>query len=94
MASAVHQSGSNASETPLRIGSDVIPSSGATAGYKVVNDVNITANSVVVCWGVGNADTTALTFSADTYTDGASFVLRSNATPTANKTVGYAILRY
>jgi hypothetical protein len=91
--SASHLSGRPASETPLRKGTAVIPN----AGYQiVVNDTNITASSVIVCWGVGAAQAVAgaTSFSADVLVPGASFTIQSDQAATADKTVGYAILQY
>jgi hypothetical protein len=104
MASAVHQGGSIASETPLRVGFSTILASGNTVA---VPDTNITATSVVVCWGIGVADARVLTFSVDNIVAGVGFNLSggfpsytSGATTipaqtlAANKSVGYAVLRY
>jgi len=95
MASTVHQAGSNASETPLRIGTATI----ANAGYSVqVTDSAVTANSVIICWGVGAVEAVAgaTAFSVDNVTAG-SFYINSDqavATVAPGKVVGYAILRY
>jgi len=104
MAAAVHLAGANASETPLRVGFATILASGNTIA---VPDTNITANSVVICWGIGVADARVLTFSVDNIVAGTGFNISggfpsytSGATTipaqtfAANKAVGYAILRY
>lgn len=64
-------------------------------GAKIVTvtDAKVTANSFIIVWGVGAADTTALVFAVDNLTAGA-FSIGANANATAAKTVGYAILKY
>jgi hypothetical protein len=86
--------GSPANAALLRIGSAIIAAGGGGAGAIVVNDAAITANSVVICWGIGAADATALTFSVDTLVASTSFTIRSNANATAAKQVGFAVLKY
>lgn len=64
------------------------------ASSSTVADAAITADSVVMCWGLGAADATALSFSVDVVSAGVGFTLRANANATAAKEVGYAVLRY
>jgi uncharacterized protein YlxW (UPF0749 family) len=96
MASSVHQAGAIASETPLRQGTAVLPATGAgVASLIVVNDVNITATSVIVVnGGAAAVDTTNTSYSVDTLVPGASFTIRSGAQMTAARTVNFAVLRY
>lgn len=68
-----------------------------TAATKVtaaITDSRVSATSVIVCWGVGVADTTATAFSVDVITANASFRIGANANATADKVVGWAILKY
>jgi hypothetical protein len=61
----------------------------------IIVDAKVTANSVIVCWGTGAANTTALVFSADIITGEGGFRIKTNAAPTtAAKDVAYAILKY
>jgi hypothetical protein len=98
MASCVHQAGVIASETPLRVGTSSI----AIGDYATaqIADTNITANSVVICWGLGALDgnpatpTGARTFCVDTLVAGVGFIIRSQGAAVALKNVGYAVLRY
>jgi len=76
---------------PLASGSATIAAASNTI---LVRDGRITANSIILCWGVGTKDTTALSFSADTFVAHTSFNINANAAATADKTVRYAILRY
>lgn len=92
---AAHQSGSIASETPLRVGTTAI----ANGGYSVqVNDTAITANSVIICWGIGAVEGVAgaTAFSVDNITAGSFYINSDQAVATAapGKAVGYAVLRY
>jgi hypothetical protein len=70
MASCVHQAGTIASETPLRVGTATILAGGNTIA---VADTNITATSVVICWGIGASDARVLTFSVDNIVAGVGF---------------------
>lgn len=65
-------------------------------GQKIiaVADTRITANSVILVWGVGAADATATAFSADVLSAGVGFSIGANANTTAAKVVGYAVLSY
>ena len=75
-----------------RAGSAVIPLGAAVIA---VPDTRITANSVVVCWGIGAAaDGTAKTFAVDVVNAGVGFSIVANANTTAAKTVGYCVLSY
>lgn len=74
-----------------RANSAVIP---LGAALIAVADTRITATSVVVCWGVGARDATALTFVVDALIAGTGFTIYTNANATAAKTVGYAVLKY
>ena len=77
----------------LRQGTASIPLLATTTGP--IADTAITANSVIVCWGVGDANATATSFSPDALIPGASFTISSDVAPTINaKTVGWAILKY
>ena len=60
----------------------------------VVADARVTANSVIMCWGSGAADTTAVAFSVDVIVANTSFSIGSNANATAAKSVSYAVLQY
>lgn len=71
-------------EAVILAGSDVV----------IVPDTRITAQSVIVCWGLGQADGTARVFSADDLIPIVGFSLYSNTTATANKRVGYAVIKY
>jgi hypothetical protein len=93
MSAASIVQGSPAAPRLLRQGTAIIVS-GVGNGQIDVPDAAITANSVVICWGLGAGDTTALTFSVDTLVPGTSFAIRANADATANKTVGWAVLKY
>jgi len=92
--SAQFRSGAPASNSLLRTGVATI-AIGATS--VVVNDTAITANSVIVCWGLGAAQGAgdATVFSADALVVATSFQVRSDQ-PVAgvDKQVGWAILRY
>jgi hypothetical protein len=92
MAAVVFQ-GSPASVDLVRSGSSVLLSAGAATTVTVA-DAAITADSVVICWGVGTADATALAFTIDVVSAGVGFTLRANAAATANKTIGWAVLKY
>lgn len=59
-----------------------------------VADTRITANSVIMVWGVGAADGTATAFSADVLNAGVGFSIGANANATGAKVVGYAVLSY
>ena len=92
---AAQQSGSIASETPLRVGTATI----ANAGYSVqVTDAAITANSVIICWGVGTVEAVggATVFSVDNIVAGSFYINSDQAVATAapGKGVAYAVLRY
>ena len=65
-------------------------------GTKIIAvlDAQISTNSVVVCWGLGAADTTALAFSVDVISANVGFSVGTNANATAAKNVGWAILKY
>lgn len=89
-AASVLQS-SPASIDLLRTGSVVILTGASTS---VVVDTAITANSIVVCCGLGAADATALRFSVDVVSAGVGFTVRANANATADKSVGFAVLKY
>lgn len=95
MATAVHQSGSNASETPLRVGSVTIPQN--TQLFAVV-DANITASSVVVAnLGLDNGALATQTGMSVCLNPGTGFTIRISAIATNPGTgclVNYAILRY
>jgi hypothetical protein len=91
MSSASIVQGSIAAPKYPRSGSAVIAAGASTS---VVVDTAITANSVVVCCGLGAADGTALRFSVDVVSAGVGFTLRSNANATAAKSVGFVVLQY
>jgi hypothetical protein len=94
---ASQKSGVPASETLLRQGTATIA---AAAFAAAVADTRITANSVVICWGLGALDgnpatpTGARTFCVDTLVPGTGFSIRSQAAAVADKSVGWAILKY
>jgi hypothetical protein len=94
MSAASIVQGSPAAPRLLRQAVATIPLGVGGAGKIDVPDAAITVNSVVVCWGLGVADATALTFSVDTLVAGTGFTIRANADATANKNVGFAVLRY
>ena len=76
----------------LRQGTSSVP-----LGAKVtaaITDSRVSATSVIVCWGVGVADTTATAFSVDVIVANASFRIGANANATADKAVAWAILKY
>jgi hypothetical protein len=82
----------------LRSGNATIPATFyATA---TIADARITANSVIICWGLGALDgnpatpTGARTFCVDTVTANSGFVIRSQGAAVADKQVGWAILQY
>ena len=91
MSSAFILSGSPASPIVLRSGTSVIP---AASKVIAVADTAITASSVVVCWGVGAQDATALSLNVDVLVAGTGFSIVSEAVAAANKTVGWAVLKY
>jgi hypothetical protein len=76
-----------------RVGTSSIATTGTQTD--IIPNTNVTANSVIVCWGIGAANTTALVFSVDIITGEAGFRIKTNAAPTvAVKEVAYAILKY
>ena len=77
---------------PLREGTATVPNGAKVTA--VINDSRVSATSVIVCWGVGVADGTATAFSVDVIVANASFRIGANANATADKTVGWAILKY
>ena len=86
-------SGSPAAERLLRIGAAII----AVGGYTIaVPDAAITANSVVVCWGLGATEAVggATSFSVDTLVPGVGFSISSDVITIAAKNVGFAVLHY
>ena len=91
MSAASVLQGSPASIDLLRSGSVVILAGASTS---TVADAAITANSIVVCCGLGAADATALSFAVDVVSSGVGFTVRANANATANKSVGFAVLKY
>ena len=91
----MQQSGSIASESPLRQGSVSFTTGGAAPTSIAVPDTNITANSVVVIMGVGAVNASATSFFVDVVSTGVGFTIVANAAATvAAKTVSYAILKY
>jgi hypothetical protein len=76
-----------------RYGSSVQLAAGAPVVVDVP-DAAITANSVVVCWGIGAADATSFTFNVDEVIAGTGFVIRCRDAATANKRIGWAVLQY
>lgn len=93
MAALVFQ-GSPASVDVVRSGFVYFPA-GAVANTLInVADINIKSDSVVICWGVGTADTTALSFIVDVVTASTGFSIRSVNAVNAAKTVGFAVLKY
>ena len=76
----------------LRQGTATVPLGAKVSA--VINDSRVSATSVIMCWGVGAADTTATAFSVDVITANASFRIGANANATAAKEVGWAILKY
>jgi hypothetical protein len=60
----------------------------------VVADAAITANSIVVCWGIGAADATSTLFTVDEVIAGTGFVIKARDAATADKRVGWAVLQY
>jgi hypothetical protein len=89
--------GSPAAPRLLRQGTALISAGDALTAQIV--DAAITADSVVMCWGLGAADgngttTGARGFCVDTLAPGAGFVVRSQAVAVADKRVGWAVLKY
>lgn len=94
MAAQVLQ-GSPASVDLLRVGQVVFrPAAAGGAATLVVPDTAVTANSVIVVSGVGAVDATAITFSVNVITAGASFTIKTEAAASADKLVNYAVLKY
>lgn len=80
----------------LRTGIAVIPAAAATV---TVADAAITADSIVVCCGVGAADATLYAYAVDVVSAGVGFTIRgvgtnAAAVATAAKQVGFAVLKY
>ena len=97
MSAAAHFQGTPASVDLLRQGTALISAGDALTAQIV--DAAITANSVVICWGLGAADgngttTGARGFCVDTLESGIGFVVRSQAQAVADKRVGWAVLKY
>jgi hypothetical protein len=97
MSSASIVQGSPAAPSLLRQGTALI-SAGDRVTPRVV-DAAITADSVVICWGLGARDgdgttTGARGFCVDTLEPGLGFVIRSQGEAVANKNVGWAVLKY
>jgi hypothetical protein len=93
MSSASIVQGSPAAPSLLRQGVATI----AATGYTVlVPDAAITANSVVVCWGLGAAEAVggATAFSVDALVPGTGFSINSDVVAIAAKNVGFAVLKY
>ena len=95
---ASQQAGVPASESLLRHGTaTILATAYATAQ---IADTSITANSVVICWGLGALDgvpatpTGARSFCVDTLAPGAGFIIRSQGAAVADKAVGWAVLKY
>jgi hypothetical protein len=89
--------GSPAAPRLLRQGTALISAGDALTAQIV--DAAITADSVVICWGLGARDgdgttTGARGFCVDTLAPGAGFVVRSQAVAVADKRVGWAVLKY
>jgi hypothetical protein len=76
----------------LRQGVATVPA-GAQVTAAIL-DSRVSATSVIVCWGVGVADATATAFSVDVIVANASFRIGSDANATADKVVGWAVLKY
>lgn len=93
MSAAAHLQSTPASVDLLRTGSVVLLAAGAPTTVAVA-DTAITANSIVVVNGLGAADATALSFTVDVVSAGVGFTIRANAAATANKSIGFAVLRY
>ena len=81
---------------PLRVlneGTASIASGSAITA--AIPDARVKADSVIVCWGVGAANATALTFSVDDIIANTSFKIGTNANATvAAKSVRWAVLKY
>ena len=98
MSAAAHFQGTPASVDLLRQGTATILAT-AYATAQIV-DAAITANSVVICWGLGALDgvpatpTGARTFCVDTLVPGTGFIIRSQGAAVADKLVGWAVLKY
>ena len=93
MAAQVFQ-GSPASVDLLRQGS-VRFAAGAAAGDVVtVADAAITADSVVICYGLNAGDATAFGFCVDAVIAGTGFSVRAVTAVAAAKIVGFAVLKY
>lgn len=93
MSAASQLQGSPASADLLRLGVATI----AAAGYTVaVPDAAITANSVVVCWGLGAVEAVggATAFSVDALVPGTGFSINSDVAAAADKQVAFAVLKY
>ena len=85
--------GSPANADLLRIGYATL----ALGGYTVaVADTAITANSVVICWGLGAVEAVggATSFSVDNINPGVGFTITSDVVAIAAKNVGFAVLQY
>lgn len=76
----------------LRQGTATVPAAAQVSA--AIPDARVSSTSVIVCWGVGVADTTATAFSVDVIVNNASFRIGADANATADKTVGWAILQY
>lgn len=93
MSAASQLQGTPASADLLRQGAATI----AAAGYTVaVPDAAITANSVVVCWGLGAVEAVggATAFSVDALVPGTGFSINSDVVAIADKVVAFAVLKY
>jgi hypothetical protein len=68
----------------------------AAAGPVTVDvpDAAITANSIVVCWGLGAVDATSFTFNVDEVIAGTGFKIRCRDQAAAAKLIGWAVLQY
>lgn len=96
MSAASVLNGSPASIDLLRTGTAVILAAANTA---TVADAAITAESIVVCCGVGAADGNLYAYAVDVVSAGVGFTIRgvgtnAAAVAAADKRVGFAVLKY
>ncbi len=84
----------------LALPANLLPIAVGTSTITIGTDNVVVANpaiqqgSIIICWGDGLVDATALTFSVDNLIADTSFRISANANATADKAVNWAVLRY